>query len=389
MRKQVVARIHRQGPIAFADVMEAALHDEHEGFFARGHGAGRAGGDFVTSPEVGSLFGALVARALDAVWSRLGEPDPFVVVEAGAGRGRLAADVLSARPRCAPALRYVLVERSARLRAEQRDLLDLEPDDEALGPFTQVAHPDGPSEPVPGVGPIVSSLEDLPGFAVTGVVVANELLDNLPVRLVERSDAGWSEVRVGVDGDRLVEVLVPASPDLEHDAALVAAGAEVIVGARLPVPVGIREWLDRVSLVLERGEVILVDYMDDARGLLARGQSSWLRTYRGHARGRSALERLGTQDITVDVPLEHLSGSALRAGFEVLEITTQAAWLRALGIDDLVEEGRAVWHARAAVGDLEALAARSRVSEAAALTDGSGLGAHRVVVLGRARGMAG
>ena len=74
------------------------------------------GRDFVTSPEVGTLFGALVARALDASWHELGAPDPFVVIEAGAGRGRLAADVLRAAPACAPALRYVLVERSAALR---------------------------------------------------------------------------------------------------------------------------------------------------------------------------------------------------------------------------------------------------------------------------------
>src|SRR5262245_33110160 len=115
--------------------MDAALYDEPDGFFARGGGAGRAGADFVTSPEVGTLFGALVARALDRTWHALGTPDPFVVVEAGAGRGRLAADVLRAAPECAAALRYVLVERSAELRARQRELLTVEPADEALGPF--------------------------------------------------------------------------------------------------------------------------------------------------------------------------------------------------------------------------------------------------------------
>ena len=149
-------RIRREGPISFADFQAMALYDEADGFFASSGGAGRMGADFVTSPEVGSLFGALVARHLDEVWRRLGAPDPFVVVEAGAGRGRLAADVLRAEPECAPALRYVLVERSARLRAEQREHLALEPVDEALGPFAHRSDPDEPLEVVPGAGPIVS-----------------------------------------------------------------------------------------------------------------------------------------------------------------------------------------------------------------------------------------
>src|SRR4051812_7122063 len=163
-------RIHREGAIAFSEFQEAALYDPEAGFFTGGGGAGRAGRHFVTSPEVGSLFGMVIARALDDAWHRLGEPDPFVVVEAGAGRGRLGADVLRAAPECAPALRYVLVERSAQLREEQRERLALEPPDEALGAFLLV---EGETpEPEPGQGPIVTALDALPAVAVTGVVIA-------------------------------------------------------------------------------------------------------------------------------------------------------------------------------------------------------------------------
>src|SRR3954471_23330359 len=110
-RDEIRERIGREGPIAFDVFVELALYGPG-GFFTRARGAGRAGRDFVTSPEVGSLFGALIARHLDAAWQRLGAPDPFIVVEAGAGNGRLAADVLRAEPQCVHALRYVLVERS-------------------------------------------------------------------------------------------------------------------------------------------------------------------------------------------------------------------------------------------------------------------------------------
>ena len=134
LKRRLVERIHRQGPLPFDAYVEAALYDPTDGFFTRGRGAGRAGRDFVTSPEIGPLFGALVARAHDRWWERLGRPDPFLVVDAGAGSGRLAADIVRAAPACAPALRLVLVERSAALREEQRRRLELEPVEDALGP---------------------------------------------------------------------------------------------------------------------------------------------------------------------------------------------------------------------------------------------------------------
>jgi len=379
---RIAERIRREGPITFADYMSMALYDESGGFFAVGGGAGRAGRDFVTSPEVGTLFGALLARSIDASWRDLRGPDPFLVVEVGAGRGRLAADVLRAQPECAPALRYVLVERSAVLRGEQRELLTLEPPDEALGPFARVADADEPPEVVRGTGPIATSLAELPAVQVDGVVLANELLDNLPVHIVERTPDGWCEIRVGLgESDRLEEVPVPAPDDLSVQADEVAAGSSVPAGARLPVPVAAREWLAHVATLIRNGVVVIVDYADDAAGLVARGQESWLRTYRGHARGTDVLDAPGSQDLTYDVPLEYLRSVAARAGFSVDVDTTQAEWLRGLGIDDLVAAGDQTWRERAHLGDLEAVAGRSRGVEAAALTDPAGLGAHRVLVL--------
>lgn len=375
-------RIHREGPIAFADFQEAALYDPEEGFFTRGGGAGRAGRDFVTSPEVGSLFGMVIARALDDAWRRLGEPDPFVVVEAGAGRGRLGADVLRAGPACAAALRYVLVERSARLREEQRERLSLEPPDEALGPF--LAIDDEPPVPEPGRGPIVTALDGLPAVAVTGVVLANELLDNLPVHLVERIDDGWLEVRVDATDAGFVEVRVPAAPALAAEADLVAEGAVVPAGARLPVPLAARAWLEGVGALLRRGEVVLFDYVDTASSLAARGQASWLRTYRAHQRGVDPLAEPGAQDITCDVPLEYLRRVTERVGLPIGEYVPQREWMGRHGIAELVAEGDRIWQEGAARGDLAAIAGRSRGVEAAALTDPGGLGAHRVLVLRRA-----
>jgi SAM-dependent MidA family methyltransferase len=385
LRARIVERIHRQGPIPFDAFVEAALYDPTDGFFARGRGAGRGGRDFVTSPEVGSLFGALVARALDDAWEGMGAPDPYFVVDAGAGNGRLARDVLRAEPQCARALRLVLVERSRALRDEQRERLEIEPVEDALGP----ALPGVPGEtpvPVARTGPIVTALDELPAIRLDGVVVANELLDNLPFRLVERATRGWKEVRVGVDGSgRLVEVLVPAPSDLAADAGEHTADLAVQPGTRLPVSTGVADWLAQCAGMLRNGFLVVVDYADDLASIASRGQFEWLRTYRGQQRGTGALDAPGEQDITYDVPAEQLRAAAARVGLRLVSETSQTDWLRALGIDDLVAEARTVWRERAHIGDLDAVAARSRVSEADALTDPHGLGEHRVFVFAKGR----
>jgi NADH dehydrogenase [ubiquinone] 1 alpha subcomplex assembly factor 7 len=379
VRDELVERIRREGPIPFDAFVEVALYGDG-GFFTRARGAGRAGRDFVTSPEVGPLFGALVARALDGWWRELHEPDPFLVVDAGAGRGRLAADVLAAAPECATALRYVLVERSPELRAAQRELLVLEPFEDALGPAVRTDE-DAPI-PMGGMGPIATALAELPAVPLTGVVLANELLDNLPFRVVQRTADGWMEVRVAIAGEEFVEALVPAAAELVVEAELVAAGA-ARTGARLPIPTGIPEWLQECASILRRGVLVVIDYAASGAELVERGERGWLRTYRDHDRGAAPLAVPGEQDITIDVPVEYLVHAAGRAGFRLVAETTQADWLTGLGLETLVADAREQWDARAHVGDLEAVRHRSRVTEGAALVDPSGLGAHRVLIFRR------
>ncbi|MFN8034988.1 MAG: class I SAM-dependent methyltransferase [Acidimicrobiia bacterium] len=328
---------------------------------------------------MGPLFGMVVARALDRWWSAIDEPDPFVVIEAGAGNGRLAREVLRAGPVCAPALRYLLVERSDALRAEQREHLLIEPLEDVLGPATPTEQEEG-ARPVTGVGPIVGSIDELPAVTIDGVVLANELLDNLPFEIVERGRDGWLEVRVGAEGDRFCEVLVDAPEGLVAEADALVEGLAVPVGVRLPIQRAAQAWITGVAARLHRGFVAVMDYGADAAAFVGERRAGWLRTYRAHARGSGPLDDPGSQDITADVVLEPVRAAATRAGLVAAWEGTQAGWLHDHGIDDLVEEGRRTWERHAAVGDLDALAARSRVSEAAALTDPAGLGAHRVLV---------
>jgi SAM-dependent MidA family methyltransferase len=315
---------------------------------------------------VGPLFGAVLARAFDAWWAELDHPDPFVVVEAGAGRGALARAVADAAPACGPALRYVLVESSEALREEQAGVVPLEPPHWVLGPTER---DEDEVEPVTGVGPLLTSLADLPAQPFTGVVLANELLDNLPPLLLERTAEGWAEVRVTLDGDLLAELLVPAAAELADDADSLVPHAAA--GARIPLQPAARDWVRRALGLVERGRVVVIDYAETTPSMATRPWQEWLRTYRAHTRGSHPLDDPGSQDITCEVAVDQLRPPTLDR--------SQADFLRAHGIDELVAEARAAWQERAHVGDLEAVKARSRVSEAAALTDPAGLGAFRVV----------
>ncbi|MGH9245078.1 MAG: SAM-dependent methyltransferase [Acidimicrobiales bacterium] len=334
LERRLAARIRRHGPIPFDEVVEAALYDPEHGFYATTGRAGRRTGDFITSPEVGPLFGAVIARALDTWWQELDRPDPYVVIEAGAGAGTLARAVLAAEPESEAALEYVLVERPAVLRAHHGGLT-------SRAEFPPV---DGPC-----------------------VVLANELLDNLPFGLAERRDGVWHDVVVDVDGDRLVERLGPAS-------GLEARAFEAPDGARIPVQGAAMAWLTDALAVAHGGRVVVIDFADNTASMARRPWTEWLRTYRAHGRGDHPLVQLGTQDITVEVAVDHLA--AIRPPDHD---RTQAEFLAAHGIDGLVADGRRIWAERAHLGDLAAVRARSRVTEAAALTDPAGLGAFRVL----------
>jgi len=334
----------------FDDYMARCLYDSEAGFYTQHGNAGRGRGDFVTSPEVGPLFGLVLSRALDAWWTELGRPDPFWVVEAGAGRGALAKAVLAASPECgvAGALRYVTVELSPRLRAEQLEL---------LGDSVAICATLDDAAQLAG--------QSAAGERFTGVILANELLDNLPFRMVSRSadvdGGGWDEVVV-IDG-------IPALADPDEIAGPIArALPDAPAGERLPVCEQAASWVADAVSRLERGRVITIDY-----GTLTSGElvgRRWLRTYRDHQRGADPFEAPGRCDITCDVPFDQLRPASL--------LETQAEFLERFGVAELVAEGRRVWAERAHLGDLVAVRARSRVAESAGLLDPDGLGSFLV-----------
>ena len=344
--------IRQRGPIPLVDVVDAALYDGDGGFYATGGRAGRRG-DFITSPEIGPLFGAVLARAIDAWWDDLGRPDPFVVVDAGAGPGTLAVAVLAAEP---------AVRAGAALRARR-----------AIGRASATAtastcrlpwHRTRWARPrVPVRSPSAwRSCRSCPGRSSSWPTSCST---TCPSGSPSARAGAWLDVLVGLDPGEsgFAEVLVPADPAVANLLDRVVPDAPD--GARVPVQFAAAEWLRRALLRTgQSGRVVVLDYATTTAGLAGRPQAEWLRTYRSHQRGGALLDTLGRQDITCEVAVDQLA-LVRRPDVE----RTQAEFLAAHGIDDLVEAGRRTWEARAGVGDLEAIKGRSRVGEAEALLD--------------------
>jgi len=324
------------GAIPFSEYMRLALYGEG-GFYTTGGRAGRRGGDFITSPEVGPLFGTVIARALDAWWKELGSPSRFDVVECGAGPGTLARSILAAQPECLGAMHYVAVEISASQRA---------------------LHPQG-----------VESRETMPDGPITGVILANELLDNLPFRLFV-FDGSWMEAFVSqASGGQFVEVL--RVPNVVPSCLPQTAPH----GSRAPVQVAAASWVRDCLSIIDHGRLLSFDYCSASTAETALNPwREWLRTYRDQGRGTHYLSDPGSQDITAQVMLDQLPSDGTTS--------TQAEFLKQWGIDDLVREGTDYWESMKNAPDVAAMKMRSRSVEAASITDSLGMGAFSVLNIG-------
>ncbi|MBM3694750.1 MAG: hypothetical protein FJW79_02290 [Actinobacteria bacterium] len=334
----------------FDEFMAAALYDPDGGYFSTGPLRSARDGDFLTSPEVSPLFGATLARFVEVEAYRIGA-DPIEVVDAGAGSGSLLRGLLDT---VRTGVRAWALEVSPAAREALRLAV----------PEAMVA--EGPAAlPAP----------------LRGVVVANELLDNLPAAVAVRRGAGWKERLVGADADGLCWLEGPARPE-------VAAWAErhagpVPEGGLVEVQIAAGEWLRDMLGRVEAGAVVVVDYGDTGPGLASRRAEGTLRTYRGHHLGPDPLLEPGSTDITLDVDFGALEAVARQEGAAV-EVTPQAEFLERWGLRESLARLRAEELALAREGDpMERLRVRSLITGGEALLHPRGLGDFRVLVARR------
>lgn len=292
LRDRLVRLIKESGPIDFAVFMDLALYDPEEGFYARPP-VGEEG-HFVTSPHVSPAFGDLIARQLAESWEALGRPGRFDVVEVGAGDGTLALQILAAVravPDLAAALRYTAVERTPGARATL----------EASGLRAR------------------GSLEE--AGTVTGCVLANEVLDNLPFHRLRERRGRVAEVFVGLDGDRLVEVEGEPTRD-----AIDSLDRPLRPGEERPVSQAASALVRDLAPMIERGYAFLLDY-----GFGGEDPPGPVHAYREHRVLADVLDEPGSRDVTAAVDLEAVAAEARRRGLQVWGPVTQREALLSLG----------------------------------------------------------
>ncbi|MFH2071914.1 MAG: SAM-dependent methyltransferase, partial [Actinomycetota bacterium] len=224
---------------------------------------------------------------------------------------------------------------------------------------------------------VVEGLDRVPE-ALRGVILANELLDNLPAALAVRIPQGWEEQWVGVEDGELVPVGVPARPAVAAWAD--AHAGEVPVGSLVEVQIEAGEWVAAAVGLLEGGALVVIDYGDTAEGLLPRRAGGTLRTYRAHHLGPDPLLEPGATDITMDVDFAALMAAAGAAGAEV-SLHRQDDFLIGLGLEDRLAALRRRELELAATGDaMERLRIRSALGDGRTLLHPRGLGDFRVMI---------
>ena len=308
LSRRIADRIAAAGGwIPFAHYMDLALHMPGLGYYGGGSRKFGVEGDFVTAPELTPLFGQSLARQVRQV---IDQSAP-VVLEVGAGSGRLAADLLG----CLSIDRYYILELSGELRARQMQTL---------------------AAAVPDWQDRVEWLEMLPE-EFSGCVVANELLDAMPVHAVAWRSDGPMERGVVQSADGFAWAERPASP------ALATAMADLPAGTPYQSELGLiaASWISEWGRRLQAGALLLIDYGLPRHEYYHHGRNCG--TLRCHYRQRSHADPFwwpGLSDITAHVDFTAMAEAGYASGLEVLGYTNQASFLINCGLAQLLDSRR-------------------------------------------------
>jgi len=298
--------------ISFAEFMQEALYAPGLGYYVAGNRKFGADGDFVTAPEISDLFGFVVATQLAAVLRELGGGD---VLEPGAGSGALAVSMLRrfAELDVLPD-RYLILEISPELRERQEALI---------------------RDQVPDLGERVEWIAELPA-SFSGVVIANEVADAIPVERFRIDNNDVLQARVGIAGDEFTwqygaapAYLTSAVRDIEQD-----LGLTLPHGYESEVATGLKTWIEDVCHAVTRGLVMLIDYGVTRREYYAADRSNgWLRCHFRHRAHNDPLVLPGIQDLTAWVDFSAVVSAAVDAGMTVAGFDSQANFLMHGGLE--------------------------------------------------------
>jgi SAM-dependent MidA family methyltransferase len=304
------------GAIPFARFMELALAHPVHGYYTSGRGApGRTGADFLTAPETSPYFGRCLAVQVAECWQRLGEPGDYAIWEPGAGAGTLAASVLDALaerdPPAYAASTYWLDDASSTSLDRARQTLAAHRARIAFG---------------------------APPTGFTGVMVANEFVDALPVHRIRVSDGALQEEYVTCDGGPGALHAFWAAPGAITASFVAEHGITLADGQTAEISPAAAAWMRNVAARMARGHTIIIDYGDTAERLYRPGRfpEGSLMCYHQHTTNRTPLSRVGEQDMTAHVDFTALERAGASVGLVPLGLTTQAAFLSSLGLGEML-----------------------------------------------------
>lgn len=293
--------------ISFERFMELALYEPRWGYYTAGLDKFGKAGDFITAPEISPLFARCLGRQCLQVFGYLGqEVDIF---EIGAGTGQLAIDLLlflehqQSLPKS-----YKILEISPTLKQLQQQRLQ---------------------QQIPHLFHLIEWLDVWPMLPIKGVILANEVVDALPVQQFFWADETVQEVRVAYKKERFVYRLQPVNHSLKDQLMHLKSNYFPAVKAyqtelRTSLPV----WLSKLSDTLEQGVVLIIDYGFPAREYYHPDRANGtLMCYYQHRAHADPLSLVGLQDITASVDFSALAQAAIQTGLQVAGFTSQAAFL--------------------------------------------------------------
>lgn len=322
LEELLAERIRRFGPITFAEYMRECLYHPAHGYYSQPEA--RKFADYYTSVDVNPIFGRLLARQFAEMWDCLGRPVEFELVEAAAGTGRLAGQILdfakAKLPEFYAAVQYTAVERSPARCEQMKSRLAVHVDRGSCRVELEIPHK-----------------------IFVGCVFSNELLDALPVHRTIQENGLAQEIFVGHDGTRFSEVIQPLSTCAIPE---YFASQEIALQDGQQAEAGLEacDWIMEVGRRLERGFVLTVDYGHEASELFdAHHMAGTVLAYANHRATEEFYAAAGRQDLTAHVNFTALRMWGERSGLRTLGLVSQTAFLLALGqgndFADLYDEG--------------------------------------------------
>jgi len=308
-------RIKMDGPISFKEFMNMSLYDPDYGYYTSPDTEIGCGGDFYTSAHLHAIFGAMIGKQIEEMWSFMKEPSEFYIVEIGAGKGYLASDMLNylRKKKFFEALRYMIIEINPTMKKNQEKMLK---------PFIEkVAW--------------IPSLHEIRNL--TGCILSNELIDSFPVHLIQVDGHIVKEIFVDVRKDDFYEMHSLCGPEIldytkEFEIPL-------LDGYRTEVNLLIKEWLKEVSQVLQEGFILTIDYGYPSWDYYApqRRRGTLLCFYQ-HKVNENPYQHTGKQDITAHVNFSALKKWGEEYGLRAICYCPQGTFLVSLRMDDVLNE---------------------------------------------------